>query len=259
MKREPSSGIRLPVRYDRVCSFGHYCVTAFYLKRHYLRSSSGPFDWCAQDGGGLADYVRLVCTDFDGFLRRESLEPMVNARSSQDDLDCDYYRNRETGFMFLHDFPVGIPLDESYGEIRAKYDRRIERFYRQARSGRTLLVFQTRMSSPVPAEIVRAIGDLRGKMGDGVDLLVVEDVPDMEGLSFAEPAPGAYHVRCRYFRPEIDWRLGDSSVCDRIYGAIRCKGKFRIWARKRWLKLRAAFHLTSERRRAARKALLGEK
>ena len=254
-----SSEIRLPVKYDFVCSFGHYCVTASYLKRHYLRAFSGPVDWCAQDPGGLADYVRLVCTDFEGFLSKSSLERFVNSRSTHDDLDCDYYRNRENGFMFLHDFPAGVPLDESYGAVRAKYDRRIRRFYRMARSGRTLLVFQTRSSSPSSEEIVDALADLRRKLGEGVDLLVVEDVPGLEKPSFAELSSGAYHVRCWHYRPECDWLLGDTSLCDRIYGAIRCKGKFRIWARKRLLKLRAAFHLTSERRRAARKALLGEK
>ncbi|MBO7721989.1 MAG: hypothetical protein J6T01_06250 [Kiritimatiellae bacterium] len=253
--------VKFRTRYDRVCSIGHYCATAMYMRRHFLRSASGPLDWMAGSPRGLALNVSLVCGGFEGFLRKDRLRPMENLKTESDDLDHDYYMDEGTGMASYHDFPAGVPLEQSYAKVREKYDRRIARFYATVPTGRTLLVFHTKCEPPTEAETVAAAEKLRGRLGSGVDLLVIENVDSVAEAQFTEPAPGVYLARGRFHRPEKDRVLGDRELCDRVYGAIRCKGRLsrrlRAWYLKTLAKAASAFVIGGERRRAVRARLSG--
>ena len=58
------------LRYEHVVSLGYFCSTALELQRYGFRDGSYPFDWniCSIEG-----VLSLVKSDFEGFLRRESL------------------------------------------------------------------------------------------------------------------------------------------------------------------------------------------
>ena len=236
------------IRYDFVSSIGHYCGAAMYMRRHCLRSMSGPLDWVGEDPGGLANHVDIICRDFSGFLERARLELLVNPRSEHDDLACDYYRDEGTGMLVYHDFPTGVPLDESYEGVRAKFDRRIRRFYETVAAARhVLLIFQTKTQKLAEPEVASAAARLREKLGSHVDLLVIESVPGMAGLDVRELSPGVDYARGWLFRPEKHWVLGDRDLSDRVYSRIRCRGRLKRRMQKRFRKWIGCFRKHLER------------
>ena len=225
------------IRYDFVSSIGHYCGAAMYMRRHCLRSMSGPLDWVGEDPGGLANHVDIICRDFRGFMDKANLIPLVNPRTAIDDLANDYYRDGGTGILTYHDFPTGVSLDESYGNVRARFDRRIRRFYETVAAARhVLLIFQTKTQKLTEPEVASAAARLREKLGSHVDLLVVESVPGMAGLDVQELSPGVDYARGWLFRPEKHWIMGDRDLYDRIYSRIRCKGRLKRRMQKRFRK-----------------------
>lgn len=96
-------------------SLGGACDVAKGLKKYYLRSQSGPFDWLVSPFEGVIDCIE---NQFEDFLVRENL-----------DLDLEnkrHFKDRKYDFTYLHD--VKNNLDEEYFEIKTKYNRRIEKF-----------------------------------------------------------------------------------------------------------------------------------
>lgn len=245
-------------KYDFVCSVGHYCATAMYLQRHFLRNMSGPLDWVGRGKDGFETHFRLICTDFAGFLRKKALVRQLNRRRPEiDDMKHDYYLDGGTGMYVFHDFPSGIPLDESYPEVRRKYDRRIARFYATVKaSKRTLFVYHTRDERLDDRTIVERMTAVRNRFaGSAVDLLVIENVPGMDGFSTVELAPGIYHVRAGLFERPNNRVLGDLSLGDRVYSLVKCRGiwwnRLRPKLLKPLIRLRTAFVIGRDARHAA--------
>lgn len=122
-----------------VCiSLGRWCVPALFLKFHHLREESYPFDWLIT-GNLFSDLYNVLQDDFTNFGLKENLilEPH----------DHKFVFDTKTGFWFAHDFPV---IDHNsyhivdnfldfYDEVRAKYQRRIERFRETLRSDRMVI------------------------------------------------------------------------------------------------------------------------
>lgn len=211
-----------------------------YLKRWHIRTASLPFDWIGREPNGLAVAVRLICDGFKGFLEKEALEPRPNRhRPNIDDRETDYYLDRGTGMLVYHDFPAGVPLDESYPSVRAKYDRRIARMYRMLDGAkRVLLVYHTPMEHPSDEEMGRQLGQMRARFpGKRIDLLVIEEAAGLGGVEIGSPADGICHVRCCLYAQKTDRVMGDLAVGDRVYSMIRCKGMW--WNRLRPRLLRA--------------------
>lgn len=226
------------IRYDSVFAIGHYCGTAMYMIRHGLRAMSGPLDWIGGDPNGFANHVNLICRDFAGFMPIDRLVPVPNRHGPDDDPVHDYYRDDATKMLIYHDFPAGVPPAESYAEVRARFDRRIARFYATVRAARhALLIYHTIWESLDAAAVAEAARRLREKLGAGVDLLVIEHVKDATEVEERELSPGVDYVRGPFFRPETHIVLGDRALGDRIYGRIRCRGRLRRRIRN-WFKSR---------------------
>ena len=243
--------------YDFVCGIGHYCATATYLKRHFLRAASGPLDWIGESPEGLRKSVELIATDFKDFLRECNLVLLDHPAGAHDDLENDYYRDTATGMLVYHEFAAGEPLSETFPAVRSKYDRRIARFYRLAQSGRTLLVFQTYTSHPAEVDLLEAIRRLRERLGEQTDLLVIESIANQEQPTFEELEAGLYLARGNFHRPEIHWLIGDYPILDRVYSAIPYRGKLRLRFRKAFGKIVSSFHFSKEARHRARAKFQG--
>jgi len=251
--------------YDFAFGLGQNCANAAYMAGWNLRTCSSPFDWLDGRKAGLAVCVDLICRDFDGFLDRASLKPMENKLGPIDDKNCDYYEDTKNGFMAMHEFPRGVPLDESYPKVMAKHRRRIERLYARVRAAkRTLFVYWSRFESVPDARLLELVVRLRAKFeGSAVDLLVIENKDGADGIeSASELADGVYRVVGRFFVNRDDnLVMGDEKLNGRVYGAVPRLWSLRLEGWKRNLQRAAIRLFTSfcpvrERRKAIRKRLL---
>jgi len=125
-------------RYDLVFSMGAACACTECLRKAGLQFGSFPFDWVS--GSTLVKRTDILVDDGDNWLKLENLEHVFSASV----IRTEAYRNNATGITFNHDFPAGVPIEESIARVREKYDRRFERLRSLlVRGGRVLAVYAT--------------------------------------------------------------------------------------------------------------------
>lgn len=100
-------------------SLGYFCSIAQELERFGLRDASYPFDWIISDIEGV---FQCIDNNFDGLLDINVL--------TQSDKHRMYYKNTKYDFYFFHDFDKYMSLLSQIDQVKKKYERRIERFYR---------------------------------------------------------------------------------------------------------------------------------
>ena len=134
--------VHVKQKYDLAFGFGPACSCSQTLRRSGLQLLSFPFDWIGPDAGnvGWDDDVRrrtdLICSEFADWLHAEDF----SYRSDHPTNGKSIYFNAVLHLVFIHDFPKGVPLAESFPAIRDKYARRIARFLGLLRSSRRILV-----------------------------------------------------------------------------------------------------------------------
>lgn len=106
-------------KYKHFISLGYFCSVAQELERIGLRDCSSPFDWCISDWKGVE---RAISTHFENFLNYENLY--------QDKTEPLHYKDMEYNIAFFHDFDKYKSLSEQLASVQKKYERRIERFYK---------------------------------------------------------------------------------------------------------------------------------
>ena len=124
--------------YDFIFSIGSACSCTETLRAAGLQYASFPFDWITirDRPGDVRHKADAICTDFCGWFDREDFE---YAGTKPWHLK-DFYRNRRTGIVFNHDFPKGVPFEDTYPKAREKYERRFARLQRCIRSSKTVLL-----------------------------------------------------------------------------------------------------------------------
>ncbi len=127
-------------KYELAISLGAKCHSAFHLQMNGLRHQAFPFDWAVTPMEGL---LFFLVNEGKDFLNKENLLfnfPFLGVLGVYD----TYYH-----MCFSHDFiffskDFGIytypEVDiRNYDEIKAKYERRIQRFFRVLRSNKKIL------------------------------------------------------------------------------------------------------------------------
>ena len=114
-------------KYDIIYSMGATCGCAMLMNYEGLRTFSGPFDWIV-NVNGLYESFAFMMNGFSDFFNYEDFK----VRTAPKPFDPRYhaYENIKTGYIFVHDFPKEIPMEESFDAVKKKYYHRIERFYR---------------------------------------------------------------------------------------------------------------------------------
>lgn len=129
----------LDKKFDLIFSLGEDCACSSYLRRFNLQEYSYPFDWLTK-----ADFsvrVDLLLNDFKGFLEKENLIKLdKNTFKGDKDEKNDYYWCKKTDFNFYHDFDNKMPFDEAFLCVKNKYQRRIQRLYKQIKSSQNILI-----------------------------------------------------------------------------------------------------------------------
>ena len=259
MKTVPNELKRmLSAKYDFVCSVGCDCGCAWHLVNNRLRIASYPLDWIMSWRLGITGIARLVSSDFSGFLELENLRKEPNPpRGSNDDHEHDWYIDPVVGVDFVHDFPIGVPPEESYPAVLEKYRRRIDRFYQSIReSSRTLLVHWTWRNSPEPDAILKAAEIFRTKFpARRIDLLVMRH-SDLQGIRPAVVGNGVFLIDGPFHPTGGHPAFGDAEINRKVFSCIRLRGKRRRRLREKFelilLRLVSAFIFNRERRHAYR-------
>ena len=96
-------------RYDFAFSLGESCTCSEVLRRLDMQFGSYPFDWGGC--GNAVKHARLMGDDFRDLMPIEALEFLGSDLNE----GVDKYVNRNNRFHFIHDFPTGVPLDDTGG------------------------------------------------------------------------------------------------------------------------------------------------
>lgn len=125
-------------QYDLAFSIGAVCACSQSLRRAGMQYASFPYDWVVLPA--VPERMRLLVDGFRDFM---PLDKMVRSGVNEEN-HHDIYVNSETGMLFVHDFPQGIPIEQVIGEVREKYRRRAERLLGMLeRGGDILLLYLT--------------------------------------------------------------------------------------------------------------------
>ena len=135
-------------KYDFIFSIGRACACSQSLRLAGLQLLSLPWDWLATtsqpDCPDLRMRLDIMESGFSDWLREEDLVFI----SDHADNGKDQYRNGRYPITYLHDFPRGVPLHESFPAVKEKYDRRVARFKRLMAESKSS-VLAVHMDSPV--------------------------------------------------------------------------------------------------------------
>lgn len=107
--------------FSNFISLGCACPTASSMSKYALRSWSGPFDWLVTEQFDKVLYY--MENGFEGFLEKENLERFKGSPLK--------FQDKKSGFVFLHD--QEYPFEDRFGELKQKYQKRIDRFMEEIR------------------------------------------------------------------------------------------------------------------------------
>lgn len=174
-------------------------------------------------GGDFATRSELISNNFQDFLRENDLEFLEKNPGAPDDKRCDFYKNSVTGLSFLHDFPVGVPLEQSFSSIQSKYNRRIERLYANIHKAKTVLLVWVNPDGITDSKVIVAeCARICKKFGRKIDFLLVEhDESTARGAIKIEQLAKNI-VRHKLF-VEISWEGGEIV---NLSGEVECNSIF---------------------------------
>lgn len=126
-------------KYDQTISLGSSCQSAWQLEVNGVRKLAYPFDWLMTPFDGL---VSFIINKGEGFLEKDNIEVIEILHG--DPLSFLHVADRKYDFHSMHDF--FFPDMYNYGDVKAKYERRIQRFFDLLESNKKILFVRTQIS-----------------------------------------------------------------------------------------------------------------
>lgn len=117
--------------YDEVVSLGTACQAAWQLEANGMRQLAYPFDWVVTPFHALKAFLE---NKGENFLDKDKLviaEVLNGSPSMLRVVDTTY------DMHFIHDFLA--PDMPNYAEVKAKYDRRVKRFFKLLETDKKIL------------------------------------------------------------------------------------------------------------------------
>lgn len=166
-------------QYDCIFSLGEACLCATILSKLGLRHFSSPFDWMY--GATFEERMNILLNDFENFLNKEDLS-FVGQRDNPE--PCDIYFNNRTKICLNHDFPLNVPLEKSFSNIKKKYDRRISRLLNTIKKSKNVLIVFMELPDSDKKASIDTLKDLMKKINNKfsdtkIDILYIKHNEDM--------------------------------------------------------------------------------
>jgi len=172
--------------YDVIVSLGSACNPALQLRRHNLRTFSGPLDWSVSLS--LSDVSRLLKNKFDGFMELKNmclidgsayvLDEGVNIQSTKSYFVKDTHYN----ILSVHDFPI-IPNQDwttTYPSYKEKLNHRIDRFLEKITNSQSVLFVRWAASYDQAVELQSVLSQLvKGQF----NILILHPIEGSQGIS----------------------------------------------------------------------------
>ncbi len=130
--------------YDLIVPLGYACSCSQSLRRAGLQLASLPWDWVGVPPP--SERCMDICRGFKDWMNLEDLA----WAGKNDTYGHEEVHNRRNGLIILHDFASGVPLEEQYPAISAKYERRFKRLETCLRAAKTVLLVT--IDAPVTPE-----------------------------------------------------------------------------------------------------------
>lgn len=205
--------------YDAIFSLGDLCLTSIQLKKHNLRPYSGVFDWIASPN--LSNINELLENRFLGFLDFKNLRVIGYA----DDNIC--VSDDRYNLVSNHDFSIDKNTLEnlnSYPEVMAKYDRRIQRFLKKMKSAKRILFVRTE-GTLADAALLQDILSKLVKHDFSILLINHSTVSEL----VERPSP--LEKVCTLEFPQMDIWEGNHALWEEALRGVRLKKRFlsRFW------------------------------
>lgn len=214
--------------YDCVFSLGEACMCAGILRKLSLRRFSCPFDWIG--GHTVPERIDMIIEGFPDFMRPDDWEYRGQRLEPE---PCNIYFNKRTRMIFVHDFPLNVPVEESYPAVKEKYDRRTKNLVeRIKKSQRVLIVY---MELPKTECGVKEPEELRGVLNKAneyfapavIDLLYVrhdENMKDGE-TEVTQIDDNVLFCRCYNRKRTVNEVIpGNFENAKLLFENIRCRG-----------------------------------
>lgn len=200
--------------YDAIFSLGDLCLAAMKLEKFELRNSAGPLDWMATYN--LSDVNRLLRNRFAHFLAYNNL--VVEDKVSE-----QLYLVRDTYYNFLsnHDFFTHNnfpPNLEAYPYVKAKYDRRVQRFMEKMMTSRKILFIRTEGTFEQAKELQEI---LSGLVVHDFRVLLINHTPVNDIVELDWPLEKI----CSIQLPNVDKWLGNDHLWGQILSGIHISSR----------------------------------
>ena len=192
-------------RYDLIFGLGAVCSCTQSLRRAGLQALSFPYDWVAPvEEADLRKDMRTraetICNGFDDWFEEKDFT-FHGANTN----GKDKYYNEKLHLIFVHDFPQGVPLTQSFPAVWSKYRRRIDRLLDLiAQSKRVLVVRLDRHDLPyrTSAEDCTYVRNILNARYPGTvfDVLLIQPDPGIpiEERKIEHPAEGVIRLSLDY-------------------------------------------------------------
>lgn len=125
--------------YDAIFSLGDLCLSSIQLENNNLRPYAGVLDWLASPN--MDDVCQLLSNRFAGFMELENLRIGGATDTGMIWVTDDAYY-----MISSHDFEAdknSLTHLATYPEVKAKYDRRIQRFLNKISTCQRILFVRT--------------------------------------------------------------------------------------------------------------------
>ncbi len=118
--------------YDQIVSLGYSCQVAFQLEHNGVRTLAHPFDWFHTP---IESLLKFIANEGKNFFDLDKI--YVMGAYPGDPARLQVY-DTVYGIISYHDF-LSFPHLSNYAEIKAKYDKRIKRFFNLLQSNQRVL------------------------------------------------------------------------------------------------------------------------
>jgi len=121
-------------KFSNIVPIGFFCGVAQELERIGLRNCAYPIDWLITE---LEPLIDCISCNFMDFLNLKYLEKDLTEKEQK---YTYVVQNTKYHIKFFHDFQKGISIEDQLQDVTEKYDRRIQRFYKNISEQPTLFI-----------------------------------------------------------------------------------------------------------------------